>query len=109
MAKESHGIGNKGKFFQLKLRPSYSPLPRDFVFDLKTHYPTLPYLSPQELIISANKKEAEYTPLLLRSMLSVSPFCLFVLLPTLCEVYLLALEVSNSENGEPTSFSQLKV
>ena len=106
MAKGGHGIGNKGKFFQLKLNPPYSPLPRDFIFDFKTHYPTLPYLSPQQLIISANKKEAEYTPLLLRSMLSVSPFCLLL---TLCEVYLLALEVSNSENGEPTSFSQLKV
>lgn len=47
MAEEGHGIGNKGKFFQRKLRPSYSPLPRDFIFDLKTHYPTLPYLSPQ--------------------------------------------------------------
>ena len=107
MAKGVHRIGNKGKFFILKLNPSYSPLPRDFIFDFKTHYPTLLYLSPQQLIISANKKEAEYTPLLLRSMLSVSPFCLSI--THLCEVYLLALEVSNSENGEPTSFSQLKV
>ena len=83
MAKGVHGIGNKGKFFQLKVKPSHSPRPRAFFLDLsKTYFlPILPYLTPpwilskhftQVLIINANKKKAGYTP-----MLWVNPF-LFV-------------------------------
>ena len=30
MAKGVHRIGNKGKFFQLKVKPSHSPCPRAF-------------------------------------------------------------------------------
>ena len=115
MAKGGHEIGTKGKFFQLKLKSSYSPIPRDLMLDRKTYSPNLPYFTPpcillmcltQVLIVSVNKKEAGHTPVSLRNMLWVDLF--FCLYPILSDLYLLVLEVSKYGNEVPISSSKLK-
>lgn len=42
MAKGGHEIGSKGKFCQLKLKSSYSPIPRDLMLDHRRSLPTCP-------------------------------------------------------------------
>ena len=44
MAKAGHEVGSKGKFFQLKLKSSYSPIPRDLMLDRRCILPTCPTL-----------------------------------------------------------------